>query len=40
MQKQDREQRSLIPSAQRNGLLPVENLEGAKDSELEHLCSL
>ena len=36
VQEQDREQRSLIPSAERNGLLPVEHLEGAEDPELEH----
>jgi hypothetical protein len=30
------QERALIPAAERNGCLPVENLEGTEDPELQH----
>jgi hypothetical protein len=35
-QEQQRQQRALVPAAERQWLLPVAHLEGTEDPELEH----
>ena len=39
-QEQQRQQRALVPAAERHGPLPVEDLERAEDPELQHFIRL
>ena len=35
-EQQERQERALVPAAERHSFLPVEDLEGAEDPELQH----
>jgi hypothetical protein len=39
-QQEQRQQRALVPAAERHGCLPVEHLERAEDAEFQHCYGL